>query len=299
MKAVRVAAWVTLALIGFVAICPDFFATYSPTRQYRDLPYAAPGFYKGASLSWFVKGEPYRVLGIIPASRRLIGTPEPGRVFLLGSDEFGRDWYSRLCHGASISLLIAPFAAAISLVVAVCLGIVAGAQGGWIDALLVKASEIFVVLPWFYVVVALRAALPLTLSGPTGLVIVFAVLAGLGSATPARVFRALVRSLRTREFVLAGRAAGAGPGRLFRWHVLPFLLPTMRTQFLVSVPAFIVTEVTLSFLGLGIAEPTPTWGSMLTPLQQYVVLTSYPWMFAPAIVVIVVCLALQIVAREV
>jgi ABC-type dipeptide/oligopeptide/nickel transport system permease subunit len=81
--------------------------------------------------------------------------------------------------------------------------------------------------------------------------------------------------------------------------VLPFLLPTMRTQFLLSVPAFIVTEVTLSFLGLGIAEPTPTWGSMLIPLQQYVVLTSYPWMFAPAIAVIVVCLALQIVAREV
>jgi len=73
----------------------------------------------------------------------------------------------------------------------------------------------------------------------------------------------------------------------------------MRTQFLLSVPAFIVTEVTLSFLGLGIAEPTPTWGSMLIPLQQYVVLTSYPWMFAPAIAVIVVCLALQIVAREV
>lgn len=299
MKAVRFAAWVALALISVIAICPDFFATYSPTRQYRDLPYAAPGFYKGASLNWFVKGEPYRVLGIIPASRRLIGSPEPGRVFLLGSDEFGRDWYSRLCHGASISLLIAPFAAAISLAVAVTLGLVAGYQGGWTDAFLVKASEVFIVLPWFYVVVALRAALPLTLSGPADLVIVFAVLAGLGSAAPARVFRGLVRSLKNREFLLAGRAAGASTGRLFRSHVLPFLWPTMRTQFLVSVPAFIVTEVTLSFLGLGIAEPTPTWGSMLTPLQQYGVLTSYPWMFAPAIVVIVVCLALQIVAREI
>jgi len=299
MRSIRFAAWVALAFIGLVAICPDFFATYPPTRQYRNLPYAAPGFYNGASLHWFVSGEPYYFLGIIPASRRLIGSPEPGRIFLLGSDEFGRDWYSRLCHGASISLLVAPLAAVISLVLAVCLGIVAGYQGGWIDAFLVKASEVFIVLPWFYVVVALRAALPLTLSGPLGLVIVFAVLAGLGSATPARVFRGLVQSLKTREFLLAGHAAGASTGRLFRYHVLPFLLPTMRTQFLLSVPAFIVTEVTLSLLGLGIAEPTPTWGNMLIPLQQYVVLTSYPWMFAPAIAVIVVCLALQIVAREV
>jgi peptide/nickel transport system permease protein len=282
-----------------MAICPDFFATYSPTRQYRDLPYAPSGFYKGASLNWLVEGEPYRVFGIIPASRRLIGSPEPGRLFLLGSDEFGRDWYSRLCHGASVSLMVAPLAAGISLFLAVSLGIAAGYQGGWIDTFVVKAGEVFIVLPWFYVVVALRAALPLTISGPGGLLIVFAVLAALGSATPARLFRGMIGSLKNREFVLAGRAAGAGPARLFRHHVLPFLLPTMRTQFLISVPAYIVTEVTLSFLGLGVAEPTPTWGGMLAPLQQYVVLTSYPWMFAPAVVIVVVCLALQIVAHEV
>jgi peptide/nickel transport system permease protein len=299
MKVVRLLAWCALAFVTLIAICPDFFATYSPTRQYRDLPYAAPGFYNGASLNWFVQGEPYRVLGVIPASRRLVGSPEPGRVFLLGSDEFGRDWYSRLCYGASVSLLVAPLAAAISLLIAVWLGIAAGYQGGWIDAFVVKASEVFIVLPWFYVVVALRAALPLTISGPTGLLVVFGVLAALGSATPARLFRGLVRSLRNREFVLAGHAAGAGTARLFRHHVLPFLVPTMQTQFLLSVPAYIVTEVTLSFLGLGVAEPTPTWGGMLAPLQQYVVLTSYPWMFAPAVVIVVVCLALQVVAREV
>jgi len=298
MKALRILAWSTLVLVSLIAICPDFFATYSPTRQYRDLPYASPGLYRGASLEWFVRGEPYRVLGIMPASRRLIGSPEPGRVFLLGSDEFGRDWYSRLCHGASVSLLVAPLAASVALLLAVSLGIAAGYQGGWVDTLVVKASEIFIVLPWFYVVVALRAALPLTISGPAGLVIVFAVLAALGSATPARLFRGLVQSQKNREFVLAGRAAGAGTARLFRYHVLPFLLPTMRTQFLLSVPAYIVTEVTLSFLGLGVSEPTPTWGGMLAPLQQYVVLTSYPWMFAPAVVIVVVCLALQIVAHE-
>jgi peptide/nickel transport system permease protein len=298
MKIARSLAWVALALVIAVAVCPDFFAMYSPTRQYRDFPYASPGSYQGGSLRWFVSGEPYRVLGVFPASHRLMGSADPGRVFLLGSDEFGRDWYSRLCHGASISLLIAPVAALVSIGLAVALGLAAGYRGGWVDRLVMDASDVFIVLPWFYVVVALRAALPLTISGPAGLLVVFAVLAALGSATPARLFRGQVLSLKNREYVLAGRAVGAGAGRIFRSHVLPFLLPTIRTQFLLSVPAFIVTEVTLSFLGLGVAEPTPTWGGMLAPLRDYVVLTSYPWMFAPAAVIVVVCLALQIVARE-
>lgn len=298
MRVVRALAWTALAVIAAVAICPDFFATYSPTRQYRDYPYASPGSYQGGSLQWFVSGEPYRVLGVIPASYRLLGSTDPGQVFLLGSDEFGRDWYSRLCHGASISLLVAPFAALVSMALAVSLGLAAGYHGGWVDHVVMRGSDIFLVLPWFYVVVALRAALPLTISGPAGLLVVFAVLAALASATPARLFRGQVLSLKNREYVLAGRAIGAGSGRIFRSHVLPFLLPTIRTQFLLSVPAFIVTEVTLSFLGLGVAEPTPTWGGMLAPLREYIVLTSYPWMFAPAVVIVVVCLALQIVAHE-
>jgi peptide/nickel transport system permease protein len=298
MRVARALAWTALALVTAVAICPDFFATYSPTRQYRDFPYASPGSYQGGSLKWFVSGEPYRVLGVIPASHRLLASADPGRVFVLGSDEFGRDWYSRLCYAASISLLVAPFAALVSVALGAALGLAAGYRGGWLDRLVMRASDVFLVLPWFYVVVALRAALPLTISGPAGLMVVFSVLAALGSATPARLFRGQVLSLRNREYVLAGRALGAGTGRIFRAHVLPFLLPTIRTQFFLTVPAFIVTEVTLSFLGLGIAEPTPTWGGMLAPLREYVVLTSYPWMFAPAVVIVVVCLALQIVARE-
>jgi peptide/nickel transport system permease protein len=297
MRTLRAAAWALLVVVGLIAVFPDFFSPYSPSRQYRDLPYAAPGRYHGASPQWLVHGEPYRWLGIVPTSLRLITVPEPGRIFVLGTDEFGRDWYSRLCHGASVSLLLAPAAALLSLLFAVALGGWAGYQGGWIDALVMRASEVFVVLPWFYVVVALRAALPLTLSSTATMVAVFALLATLGCATPARLFRGLVLSLKTGEFVTAARAAGARGPHIFRSHLLPFVLPAAWTQFLVSVPAYIVTEVSLSFLGLGVAEPTPTWGSMLVPLQQYVVLTSYPWMFAPAVAVIVVCMALQIVAQ--
>jgi peptide/nickel transport system permease protein len=296
MKGVRAAGWIVLLIAGLVALFPDFFSPYPPAEQHRDLPYAPPGVHGRASIEWFAHREPYRWLGAVPASIRLFAVRGPGRLFLLGSDEFGRDWYSRLCHGASASLLIAPSAALLSILLAVGLGTWAGYSGGWIDRILMHASEVFAVLPWFYVVLALRAALPLTLGGPATLFAVFAVLAALGSASPARIVRGSVLSFKTRDFVLAARAAGATGGRVLRHHILPFVIPAVRTQFLLAVPVYIITEVTLSFLGLGVPDPTPTWGGMLTPLQEYVVLTSYPWMFAPAAAIVVVCLALQVVA---
>jgi peptide/nickel transport system permease protein len=297
MTGARSTAWTLLIVVALVAACPDFCSPYPPSRQFRDLPYAAPGRYHGGSVQWLVRGEPYRWLGVVPASLRLFGSPEPGRVFLLGTDEFGRDWYSRLCHGASVSLLLAPAAALLSLTLAIALGGWAGYHGGWIDRVVMSATEVFVVLPWFYVVVALRAALPLTLSSEATLFTVFALLSVLGSATPARLFRGIVLSTRSAGFVFAARAAGAPGLRIFRSHLLPFLMTAAWTQFLVTVPAYIITEVTLSFLGIGVAEPTATWGGMLAPLQQYIVLTSYPWMFAPAVAVVVVCFALQVVAQ--
>ena len=298
MRKARIAAWALLACACVIAIFPDFFSPYSPSHQYRDFPYASPGRYQGASVQWLVRGEPYRWLGVMPASIRLFGSPEPGRLFLLGTDEFGRDWFSRLCHGASVSLLLAPLAALLSIALAVGIGAWAGIRGGMVDALLTRVSEAFVVLPWFYVVVALRAALPLSLAAPVSMAIVFALLAALGWATPSRLFRAAVLSLEHREFVLAARATGATRGRILRAHILPFLWPAVRTQLLISVPVYILTEVTLSFLGLGVADPTPTWGGMLVPLQQYVVLTTYPWMWAPAVAIVAVCLALQVVGRD-
>jgi peptide/nickel transport system permease protein len=195
MRHVRQAAWTMLLAACLVAVFPDFFSPYPPSRQYRDLPYAAPGRYNGGSLRWFAKGEPYRWWGVVPASRRLFIAPDPGRVFVLGTDEFGRDWYSRLCHGASVSLLLAPTAALLALALAVLLGAWAGYRGGSVDVLVMRASEVFVVLPWFYVVVALRAALPLNVGSTSTLFTVFAVMAVLGCATPARLIRGLVRSL--------------------------------------------------------------------------------------------------------
>ena len=296
MRLARRAAWTLLAAVYLLAIFPDFFSPSPPARQFREFPYSPPGRHGGGPVEWLARGEPYRWLGLVPASTRLFTSREPGALFLLGSDEFGRDWYSRLCHGASVSLLLAPAAGMCSLILAIALGAWAGYRGGLVDSLVMRGSELFVVLPWFYVLVALRAALPLTMTGPATLLTMFALLGVLGCAAPARLFRGLVLTIRTREFVVAAQSSGAGAIHILRSHVLPQLLPTARTQFLLALPAYIIAEVTLSFLGLGVAEATPTWGGMLVPLQQYVVLTSYPWMFAPAVAVVAVCAALQIVA---
>ncbi|HEY3131979.1 MAG TPA: ABC transporter permease [Acidobacteriota bacterium] len=294
----RRVALVVLLLAYVAALLPDFFSPYRPSRQHRDYPYAAPGIYGGGQLRLLVRGESYRLLGVVPASLRLFGTDGHGFVFLLGSDEFGRDVYSRLCHGASTSLLLAPAAALFSLILALGLGSVAGYYGGWPDIAVTRAGEILLALPWFYFVVALRAALPLNLSAAAALLTLFTLLGLLGWALPARVFRGIVRGLRVRDFVIASRSQGARDLRIFWFHLVPFLLPAARTQLLVSLPAYIITEVSLSFLGLGVVEPTPTWGNMLTPLQQYVVLTSYPWMLAPVVAIVLVFLSLNTLAQD-
>lgn len=298
MKRVRQLAWVLLGLAWLVALAPDFFSPYPPSEQHRDYPYASPGRYGEARAAVLARGEPYRLLGVVPASVRLFTVRGSGGVFVLGTDEFGRDVYSRLCHGASTSLLLAPAAVLFSLALALALGGWAGYAGGFTDAAIMRAGEVFLSLPWFYFVVALRAALPLNLSPRATLLMVFTLLGVLGWAAPARLFRGLVLSLKNREFVLASRALGAGPVRIFVHHLLPSLLPAVRTQLLLTLPAYIITEVSLSFLGLGVVDPTPTWGNLLTPLQQYVVLTGYPWMLAPAFAVIVVFLALHSVAEH-
>jgi len=173
------------------------------------------------------------------------GARGSGHFFLLGTDEFGRDVYSRLCHGASLSLLLAPAAVLFSLILALGLGGWAGYQGRWVDAAVMRAGEVFLALPWFYFVVALRAALPLNLSPRAASLMLFALLGTLGWAAPARLFRGMVLSLKTQEYVLAARALGAGGGRIFFFHLLPALLPAARTQLLLSLPAFL-----LGFLAL-------------------------------------------------
>ena len=207
----------------------------------------------------------------------------PSHRFLLGTDDLGRDRLGRLLYATRISLLFAAAAAIATLLLAAVLGGIAGYWGGWWDRCLLRAIDLMLSLPWLFLLLAARAALPLNISPVTSLLVTYALLSGLGWASPARVVRSGVRSFRDSDFVLHARSTGCSELRIFWRHVLPNLRPVLLAQFWTSIPVFILTEANLGFLGLSAGEPFPTWGTLLRELQSP--LLARPEAFAPVIAI--------------
>jgi peptide/nickel transport system permease protein len=153
-----------------------------------------------------------------------------------------------------------------------------------------RTGELFVALPWLYLLFAVRAVLPLHIAGWQVFLLLVAVMGLIGWARPARLIRGVVLSAKERNFVLAARGFGASDFYLLSRHILPQASGVILTQLALLVPQYVLAEVTLSFLGLGVSEPTPSWGSLLSSLQQYYVLSSYWWMFLPAVLLVPVFL---------
>jgi peptide/nickel transport system permease protein len=226
----------------------------------------------------------------------LVSVQAPGVLFFLGTDGLGRDIFSRVLYGARISLAAGLLAALLSLVIGWTLGTIAGFFGGWADPLLMRGSELFMALPWLYLLLAVRAFLPLHISPLQTFFLLIAMIGGLGWVRPARLIRGVVLSARERPYVLAARGFGAGPAYLIRRHILPFTWGVTLTQATVLIPQYILAEVTLSFLGLGVGEPVPSWGNMLAEARQYHVLTSHPWLLAPGLAAVPVLLGYLLLA---
>jgi peptide/nickel transport system permease protein len=303
-----------LALIHVAAFLADFAAPYPFAAQQRDFGFVPPTrlhwidqhgqlhwrpfVYQHAGdsgdrsypIHFFVRGYSYKLAGLVPWDRHLFGVEAPGVLFLLGTDGFGRDQFSRLLAGGRISLTAAWLATALSLAIGTALGALAGFYGGWLDDLVMRIGEASLALPWLYLLLAGRAFLPLDVPSATGYFLLITVVGVLGWARPARLFRSLALSLRERGYVLAARAFGASNGYLLRVHVVPDAISVLVTQAALLVPQYILAEVTLSFLGLGIDEPAPSWGNMLAGAQHYNVLVSDWWMLLPALAPAVVSL---------
>ena len=300
-----------LALWHLAFFCAGFLSPYDPAEQARELPYSAParwqfrgpeGFHlrpyscavSAATeqpvpcypLHFFVHGWQYRFLGL-KWNLHLFGVPSPGRIAVLGTDAYGRDLWSRLLFGGRISLAIGLLATLASLVLATLIGTVSGYYGKWTDELLMGGAELFLVVPWLYFLLALRAMLPLHLSASATFLLVVGVIGSLGWARPMRLIRGVVLSARERNYVLAARGFGASDTYLLRRHIAPSTAGVLLTQATLLAPQFVAAEAALSFFGLGISEPVPSWGNMLAALQQYSVLVSYWWMLAPAIALVV------------
>jgi ABC-type dipeptide/oligopeptide/nickel transport system permease subunit len=205
----------------------------------------------------------------------------PSKQFPLGTDELGRDRLSRLLYGMRISLLLAPAAALISTALAALIGGAGAYMGGGCDRATSMFIDLFLSLPWLFLLLTLRALLPLDIPAVTSVVVTFALLGILGWAASARIVAASVRSIRTSEFVLQARAAGCKPSRLLLRHVLPNVKPILLAQFWISVPLFILTEANLGMLGLGVTEPLPSWGNLLRELENYTALRHSPWLWVP------------------
>lgn len=205
----------------------------------------------------------------------------PLRFYLLGADPLGRDVFSRLVHGARPALLIAALSLAGAFLIGFALGGLAGYYGGIGDAALMRIAELVESVPILFLLLAWRAALPLQLSVEMSLFTLVALFVLVSWAAVARITRGCVLSLKTQDFVLSALALGAGPGWILRRHLLPNALTPALIQATVMLPSFLLGEAALSFLGLGVPEPEPSWGNMLTAARDLSVLYAHPWLLAP------------------
>lgn len=221
-----------------------------------------------------------------PEHWRLMGVDSPARLFLLGSDGFGRDQFSRLLYGGQVSLVAGLLAASLALLLGLAAGAVAGFYGGWVDSVVMRGAELFLALPWLYLLLAVRAFLPLHITAAQSFFLLVTVIGAVGWGRPARLIRGVVLSAKRRDYVNAARGFGASDSYLLRRHVLPQAFGVVMTQAGLLVPQYVLAEVALSYLGLGVAEPVPSLGNLLAELQQYHVMASYWWMFLPGLALV-------------
>lgn len=242
-------------------------------------------------LRFFCKGDPYLWLGLLEASLHVVCPAEDGTFFLLGTDRLGRDVLSRIIYGARISLTVGLIGIAISFIVGLVLGGLAGYYGGWIDALVQRVIEIIRSFPELPLWMALSAALPVTWS-PLGVFFGITIILGLIDWTGlARAVRSKLLALREEDFTTAAVLMGAKPSRVIARHLLPNFLSHLIASATLSIPAMILGETALSFLGLGLRPPITSWGVLLTEAQNINAVALYPWLMSPVIPVIFVVLA--------
>jgi len=313
---VRRAGAVLLAAIALVAMAAPWLAPNPPGRGFPDLLNAPPTpvrVWDGGPRAPFI----YRQRVVSRLERRfdevstervplrwfageVLVTADPERgvpLLLLGADGYGRDIFARLVHGARLTLALALLATLGATLLGGVVGGVSGYAGGRLDLLLSRLTEFVLVLPAIYVVLALRAALPLVVPPRTVFLSLATIFVLLGWPTVARGVRAIVASERARDYVAAAEALGARPVRVLLRHLLPAARGHLVTQATLLLPAFILAEATMSYIGLGFPEATPTWGTMLQDASNAALLGDAPWALAPAGAIFLVVLAVNLAVQ--
>lgn len=293
-----------LITLTLVALLAPALAPYDPGRANHDYQFAPPMLPQVMDVNgwrWpFVR--PIALVDRLEQryerdEQRAVPLPWSGQaaaaepVFLLGADSFGRDVLSRLLYGARISLGVALAASIGALLLGTLAGAWSGFRGGWMDALLTHTADFVLVLPLIHVVVVLRALLPLILPPATVFALLVIIFSLVGWPRVARGIRAIIVAEREREFVAAAHASGASGWRVLSRHLLPACRGHLLVQATMLLPLFMLSEATLSFVGLGFPDTSPSWGTMLAEAGNVSYMSRFPWMLLPALAIFLVSLS--------
>jgi peptide/nickel transport system permease protein len=265
-----------------------------PQQQVLDpatfLPMWEPDLTKPYPIKFFVQGYPYKFLGLFPSRLHLYGVEDGGTIYLLGSDKFGRDLWGRVCMGARISLSLSILATLIIVAVGASIGIISGYYGGWVDNLIQRFIEFLQSFPALPLWMALAAVIPITWDQTLIFITMSAIFALLGWTQLARQIRGKALALRETDFILAAKEMGASDRRIIFRHLLPNCLSHIIVVLTLTIPAIILSESFLSFLGIGIQEPLVSWGTMMREAQSLQTLGSNPWLMWPAAFIVLAVL---------
>ncbi|MBO7522126.1 MAG: ABC transporter permease, partial [Opitutales bacterium] len=316
-------AFSVLALFYFGAAFADFLAPYDASAPRLSTPFHPPAkiFFKDGALhaqiyenvdpsiskyvpveglsvpvKFFPRKKGAKLLGFIPIGRSLFGadSPDPNaRVYLLGSDSTGRDVFSRLLYGAQISLSIGFIGIAITMVIGFIVGGLSGYFGGSFDFVCMRFVEFLMSVPSLYLLLAMRSALAPHFTSSQMYAMIVIILSAIGWAGSARVIRGMSLSLAKRQFVQAAQAMGENPLKIILRHFLPNVLGFLIVSATLSIPSYILGEAALSFLGLGIQEPSASWGLMLSQAQNdtKILMLGFWWMLVPGLAIFITVLA--------
>ncbi len=235
----------------------------------------------------FVKGVPYKLLGLIPAERHLYGVEAPGTAFLLGTDRLGRDMFSRIVFGGRISLTVGLVGVSLTIVLGSIMGTISGYFGGIVDTIIQRCIELLMSFPSIALWAALAAAMPPEITNIQRFFLISIILSLLGWTSLARQLRAKMLAFREMEFTAAATAAGASHWRIILVHMLPNALSHIIVIATLAIPGMILAETALSFLGLGILPPAVSWGTLLQDAQTVGVVIKKPWLMLPGLFVII------------
>jgi peptide/nickel transport system permease protein len=242
-------------------------------------------------INFFIKRHPYKLFGMVKTDLHLFGVPEGGYVFLLGTDELGRDMLSRVLAGSAISLSIGLLGVIISFILGIIIGGISGYYVGVIDTIIQRVIEFLISMPTIPLWMALSVAVPIDWP-PTKVYFAITVILSLrGWAGLARVVRSRLLETREEDFVMAAMLLGSNDVRIVLRHMIPTFLSYLIVNMTLAIPQMILGETTLSFLGLGLRPPVVSWGVLLQKASNIRVVASYPWLMLPAVPVIITVLA--------